>query len=804
VHPIAPAAVLASLLVIISSSGCVGERGLGEDQRPGSPAAGVLRSREALFAPFDAEGRSPSSHGGAARELTLPLFDDARFVARQLRVERRGADDFTWFGEVAGASRGQVILVSRGGAINGHVAVGDRVFSISPVDGARHRIAEVDVRALPPEGHPAGAATRPAAPGAAGLLPVLATSSLPAGATGAPSTIHLLVVYSNQVQAAYPDILGRIQLAVDQTNQIFANTDIPHRLQLVHAAHVSFDEADWMETLAALTVPVDGVLDEVHDLRRAYKADVVSLWYGDLYTYCGLANMYKDNTTPFHIVHAGCATSSMTFAHELGHNFGGRHNTEADTSSLPFAYGHGASSPTGKWRTIMSYDNACPSGCPRIPYYSTPLKSYDGEPLGDATTRDVTRVITETGGAIGQYGEQVAAPPARTSVRMIAAADDHSLLELTEIYPGRWHGIYPFPPGTTSVAFVQDGQRQGATLMNNLASNMEQMFGWLASGAPAVDVWNGGGGPMKYLVEVNTSASSFTLSALNTAWPQVYLRGTSNGWGTTPFVYVDQQAWIVEATFAGKSDDRFKFDVHGNWSESYGDGDHDGIADQLAGNDIPITQGAGRYRIYVNAATRRYVVTKLSSAPTIIKRTVVLIYGKTQPGQDMFIRGGIDHNYAAAALGKSCTAANLECAIPIVHRNLANATTAPWKTGDSHLDWYGAQPGQVAAGQGSPLDWTTDLWPAAWGPLKTVAVDGYGVTPLNTYGQHYWLLDVDMDCSRTVGGWFELKSFISGGPGWEGDVAQTGTPYSSKNHFAQCGKLNVFQRGSRAAIFGEL
>lgn len=29
--------------------------------------------------------------------------------------------------------------------------------------------------------------------------------------------------------------------------------------------------------------------------------------------------------------------------------------------------------------------------------------------------------------------------------------------------------------------------------------------------------------------------------------------------------------------------------------------------------------------------------------------------------------------------------------------------------------------------QGSPADWTTDVWPAAWGPTKSVAQDGHGV-----------------------------------------------------------------------------
>jgi uncharacterized protein (DUF362 family) len=204
-----------------------------------------------------------------------------------------------------------------------------------------------------------------------------------------------------------------------------------------------------------------------------------------------------------------------------------------------------------------------------------------------------------------------------------------------------------------------------------------------------------------------------------------------------------------------------------------------------------------------DAALNRTAASFTFANTTTPKRTVVLIYGQTQPGQDMFIRGGIDHTYAASKLGRTCTSTNMECAVPVAHRNLKNATTAPWKNGDTYLDWYGSQAGQPYTAQGSPLDWTTDLWPSSWGAERKVAVDGYGTTPLNTYGQHYWLLDVDMDCSRTVNGWFELKSYISNGPGWEGTISQSGSPYSSQNHFAQCGRINVFQRNTSTVTIAD-
>jgi alpha-amylase len=136
--------------------------------------------------------------------------------------------------------------------------------------------------------------------------------------------------------------------------------------------------------------------------------------------------------------------------------------------------------------------------------------------------------------------------------------------------------------------------------------------------------------------------------------------------------------------------------------------------------------------------------------------------------------------------------------MPISHNNLNNGTTASWKSNDNFLDWYGIESGQNPQAEGTALDWTTDVWPASYGPIKTVANDGFGEEPLNIWGLHHWMLDVDMDCSKTVNGWFEVKAYVKNGQGWEGDIQQSNTPYSSNNHFAQCGKINKFDFNSSA------
>lgn len=209
------------------------------------------------------------------------------------------------------------------------------------------------------------------------------------------------------------------------------------------------------------------------------------------------------------------------------------------------------------------------------------------------------------------------------------------------------------------------------------------------------------------------------------------------------------------------------------------------------------------------------------------QRTVVLIYGKTEHGQDMFFRGGIDSGWSNANRGTACTASdggdhNIPCSIGIEHVNDVHAYTRPWRTGDRFLDWGKLTPsrdgreseqtgtnsvGEVAVG--TPAIWTTDN--CASGNVYSESdlesscnnspnLYGGGYTEFNEYGEHYWILDVLMNCDDTPNGWFEFKSYISNGPAWEKYIHQTQfgglTPpgYASGNHFASCGRVNVFRR----------
>jgi hypothetical protein len=296
-----------------------------------------------------------------------------------------------------------------------------------------------------------------------------------------------------------------------------------------------------------------------------------------------------------------------------------------------------------------------------------------------------------------------------------------------------------------------------------------------------------------------------------TAYPSMSVRGTTqNIWMPVTMSVSSVGAWQAEVTFTAASNNRFKFDVSGDWATNFGDNAPvDGKAEQN-GSDIALP-AAGTYLILFNDKTKVYSFTCQSGAckdgggGEDWKRTVIFIQKQTVVGQDLFIRGGIDHVYAASK-GIVCNAANKACAIPIKHKWRVDGTNGgaidPNFVNDTYLDWYGIEPGQANNVMGSPLAWTTNVWPAEWGAKKTLPANGYGEYALNTWGQHYWLLEVDMDCAKTQNGWFELKGFLTNysvNGGWEGDINQPGRPYATSNHFGQCGKLNKFVWGSHNA-----
>lgn len=211
--------------------------------------------------------------------------------------------------------------------------------------------------------------------------------------------IRVMVAYTENARSdrgGYQSIQEDIELAIELTNDSYENSDVNQVVKLVRTLEVSYDETSSSYTdLQRLTNDGDGYMDNIHTVRDIYSADLIVL-VEDMPDYCGIAWLnVSDADHAFSIVssYSTCLTYYYSFAHEMGHNMGCRHNPEEDPNDTPYPYGHGYCNTDDNWRTIMSYNTGCIS---RLRYWSNPDVYYNGDPMGTSDEEDNARVLDNT------------------------------------------------------------------------------------------------------------------------------------------------------------------------------------------------------------------------------------------------------------------------------------------------------------------------------------------------------------------------------------------------------------------------
>ena len=357
----------------------------------GDGGRGVVRSRF-VEVDFQLLADAAAVRQGTGDSLVLNLFDDVVLTAEVDQVTSRPDGGLAWSGHVAGIELSLVTLVARDGVLAGNVSLPGAFYQVRPAGSGVHVVRQVDQSAFPPEMEPV-----PVEPPQSAAAAVPGTEPASPGAELADdgSIIDVLVVYTPAAAAASANILAEIDLAVQETNDSYANSGITQRLRLVHAAQVTYAQSGDISTdLSRLRNAADGYMDEVHALRNTYAADeVVLIVYYPSGSYCGIAYLMDSvshdfESWAFATVDLDCATGYYSFGHEMGHNMGALHDWYVDNSVMPYGHAHGYvnyANPGDRWRTVMAYNDECNDQgiyCYRLPFWSNPAVLRNGVPMG--------------------------------------------------------------------------------------------------------------------------------------------------------------------------------------------------------------------------------------------------------------------------------------------------------------------------------------------------------------------------------------------------------------------------------------
>lgn len=271
-------------------------------------------------------------------------------------------------------------------------------FSLTPDGAGNYRLDAIDQAGFPPcagehHEHPSGGEQ-------------LNLSDLPQGrAENGPAELDVMVVYTADARAeegGTEAMLAAAEQAISLANTAYENSGAAVSLNLVYTGELSGEESSSFSTnLNRISTASDGYFDEVDSLRGEYYADMVVLMVAGG-EYCGIGwypttlSSLQAGYLAFSVVSTNCI-SYHSFAHEIGHNLGLRHDVDNAPSSAIYeeAYGHHWNSNT--YRSIMAYAPGT-----RVNYFSNPDVSYQGGATG-TTARNSASVLNLTAPIAADY-----------------------------------------------------------------------------------------------------------------------------------------------------------------------------------------------------------------------------------------------------------------------------------------------------------------------------------------------------------------------------------------------------------------
>ena len=365
-----------------------------------------------------------STRTGGQGLVALNMFPDANVVARLDRVEEAYGGGLIWIGTVEGQTDADVVFSIMEDAVCASINVGEEMYRVSYAGNGVHRVAQVDPMLFKGCGTDFSLAV--ASPGEA-------KGGSTDGSRGTPD-IMILVVYSTEaknVSGGTNGMNSKINLAITETNQGYANSLVDQDLVLVHTEEmVGYTESSNFGTiLTHLKSKNDGNMDSVHALRDQYAADAVAMICKNG-QYCGIAYLMTNvspgfESSAFCVVNYSCATGYFSFGHELGHNFGCAHDPP-NAGGAAYNYSYGFRTSNNQYRTIMAYAPGT-----RKKYFSSPLVTFNGWTMG-AALQDNARSLNNTADTVAAWRDSPPSDPTAEFTASPTSGDEDLLVAFSD------------------------------------------------------------------------------------------------------------------------------------------------------------------------------------------------------------------------------------------------------------------------------------------------------------------------------------------------------------------------------------
>lgn len=323
------------------------------------------------------------------KDFTFQLFADVTLTVTLFPPSVAESGRTVLTGRVKDQRDSSLVLAIRDGEMFGNIRVGTACYQLRS-SGETAAVYDMNLGAFAKESEPVAELRGTAMP--------VSNATVVTTATG-PVEIDVMVLYTTKARTEVGGesfIKTMIDGAIYEANIAYEASGVNQRLRLVRTAEVAYDEdnlgtepADKMFTLALsrLAGTADGFMDDIHEMRSAHNADLVSLIIKRTSVSCGIGRLGTPprDTSGFSVADRVCAATNLTFAHELGHNMGLMHDRANSDSNGLTSYAYGYQEPAGEFRTIMAYSDGCAGFCPRIPRFSNPDVKYNGKPTGVAS-----------------------------------------------------------------------------------------------------------------------------------------------------------------------------------------------------------------------------------------------------------------------------------------------------------------------------------------------------------------------------------------------------------------------------------